>query len=210
MKEYRLLKFYKAFMRFIKKFANLILLIIIFFLLTKLFYNNKIINKTNNRANERIRALEYTIKDLKQYNLFSIEVENQILNECLIRNQENEILKLDNVIKNETIVFRIFENSCRPCIEENLLNISNLAKNKNVIILGSFYNFASYNFFAKQNKLLKCYMTNKILFKNQLERFEIMYYFIINEEMEVSKIHVPLNNDSNYTTEYLSIINKIP
>ncbi|MFP4022927.1 MAG: hypothetical protein ACLFVR_00260 [Thiohalospira sp.] len=153
--------------------------------------------------------LQIKVDDLKQIRLMEIQSEKSEVDNFNIIDKNNTIKDFVEVIDDDVLIFRIFENTCLSCIEENLSALDTLVKTKPVIILGNFYNSAAYTFFKEQYNLNNCYMFESNSKINiPMETNEIMYYFLINKQMEVYKVHIPIKWDFDFTLTYLSSIDK--
>lgn len=196
-------------MSFREKVLLVLLFCIVFLAIVLICAKNQKSIQVRQEYLRNTNELQIQVDDLKQIRLMEIQSEKSEADNFKIIDKNNTIKDFIEVIEDDVLIFRIFENTCLPCIEENLAALDSLVKDKPVIILGNFYNSAAYTFFNDQYNLNNCYMlesNSKI--NTPMEADEIMYYFLINEQMEVYKVHIPIKWDFDFTLTYLSSIDK--
>ncbi len=196
-------------MNFKVKILLVLLFCILLFVIGFLYTKNQKLMQARQEYLSKMNELEFKIDDLKQIRLMEIQSEKSEVDNFKIIDKDNALKDFIGVIEDDVLILRIFENSCLPCIEENLATLDTLVNNKPIIILGNFYNYAAYTFFIEQYNLKNCYfLENNSIINTPVETNEIMYYFLINEQMEVYKVHIPIKWDFEYTLKYLTYIDR--
>lgn len=193
----------------LKKTTLLIICFIIFpTILGIILYQNTRITRANTSNFIKIENLKLELSELSYLRKIEIQSENISFANIKAVDINKDTINIKKIIKDEFLILRIFENFCSSCVEENLYAIDSLLNDKPVIILGSFYNFAAYKYFAEQYELNNCYMImdNPDLNSILTEKYKLMYYMKLSENMKTDFVHVSLKGFIHYTHDYLIIV----
>lgn len=181
------------------------IILALFVILGGYIKHKKIISKEQHNS----ARLKQKLTDIYNLKLSETQTEDASLANLKVINKDNDTLPILDVVKNNYLIYRIFTNSCSPCIEDNFNTLDTINLPFNYTIIGDFYNIASYDNFIKMHKRLDCFMLLKEdsdWKQLELEKREIMYYFLVSEDLKATKVYAPIKEEHESTVNYLEML----
>lgn len=151
-----------------------------------------------------VETYRTTLNDFYTVRQLELESTGMLLNNVFVNDLYGNRYRLKQLIDGKTLVFRFWQGSCAPCLEDNLSSIKKL-DSVPLILLANFSSTSSFKRFAKRKELSNIFMveSNKLLNSNKLEDLQYLHYFIIDNSLKTSKLIVPLMSDHKYAKAYL-------
>lgn len=190
--------------------GNIVIVFLFFIIIFSLFQNIRI--------DKEIKSIEKKVE--------IVDNRNNILKDALIEmsflftSSLPEIVKLndgtfvdfENVVLNKTVVFRFFENSCSPCVRRELSNVRNMLIKKIPIII-----IASFSSERKLKAILSEYSINTTVYNldktsfvlKECDQLSKAYYFILDENMKVNNLFIPLQSEDDLSDVYCDYVESI-
>ncbi len=199
-----------------KNFNAIIIFIILCGSLWSLFYYNSRIKSSR----DLISALQ---EDLLTHNYFQRLSKYTILDESTSLDSlkvmyiqqtisSSPFVNLSDVLKSPTLVFRISDDHCSDCLHATIKVLnekfnSNPLLKLNTVILADFSTISGLNAWVETNQfdLPLFYLTSKqnVLFSdNEMKP----YLFIFTPEGKVSSLHIPVKENMEFTSHYISFL----
>lgn len=187
-----------------KKVYSYIVMIIFFIVLLFLTY----INYDNNK---KIKLLSGEINFLTQRNQL---LKTTLFNYCIISGTINipnkifisneEFVSLSDIIKSKTVIARISQSSCNPCLKRELKYIKELEDNNiPIIIFASFSNKRSLNaLLADYNITSTVYLLERNNHLFHFDDFIRLYTFTIDNNLNVGNLFIPVQYEDELSKEY--------
>lgn len=161
---------------------------------------------------ESFRAQNQEINNIMKRNLFLLGLPEHIsLKNGTFRNWFNEEIHIDSIKKKLPLtVFRLTTNGCNKCINPQIEFINNCSRSMRdeLMIMASFGSDNEKKLYLK-DKSYECYFLDFVDNENVLSRLDALfypYYFILNEDLNISNIFFPLDKADKYTVEYLNLM----
>lgn len=181
------------------------ILILSFFLYTNIV-NNKKINKLNILTTNIVTQNELLKNSLFQNSVFN----GSDINKKFTTKDNNEIF-LSDIIKDSTLIIRIFENTCAPCMNKELSNISKLEKKGiPILILSTFTNTRALASLLNQFNINS--KTYNLKHDEHLFTFDgnsDIYVFLLTKDLKVRYLFFPVQNDKDVSSSYYQHIENI-
>lgn len=133
-----------------------------------------------------------------------------INSDMTVSDAQNNIYKLTDILSENNLILRYFENNCNTCIVEqfNLLKTcSDSLKLRNIIILATHENYIQMSRYLKT-----CHLPYKAFNINNesslsIEDIGAPYYFVIDKKsMRINDMFVPAKELPDLTIKYLSSV----
>jgi hypothetical protein len=151
---------------------------------------------------EKLNSYSSALQELSHIRTLELMSEQyQLLNITVIDSLHNQI-HLKDLINKETLVFRFWEGSCAPCLDDNFNSIK-VGNFSSKILLGTFVSFSSYKTFINKHRLDNTYMIQHSPNQCPMEEWEMLYYFTTNKDLKLSRVLVPLKGYHPYAKAYL-------
>ena len=184
-------------------FAVLFFLIILF--LTYINYNNKkkieILSQNVQLVTRQNQLLKNTLLDYSM--IFGA---GSILDTLFLTNKESVLLS--DLIKYKTVIARISEGSCNPCLKRELKHIKELEENGIPVIL-----FASFSNKRSLSSLLNEYniISEVYLLESEGHLFPFdeslrLYVFTIDKELKADNLFLPVQYEDQLSADYYQYI----
>lgn len=187
-----------------KKKRTALLTKIIVILIITYGCSETITNKQSKLKPETIQT--HRDNNISELKIFEKEAEGESFPNIKVLTVNNDTIKLSGIINNSTIVFRIYESSCAPCVEDNINTLDTINLLLNYIVIGNFYNRASFKYFAKQCSVDNCYMIldkDILMQQSNIERNQITHYFVLDTYSCASNFHAIIKGNHQHTLNYL-------
>lgn len=198
------MKYNKIIQVFLLMFASL------FFVLWMFMYvYNKRLNESNNTLMISLSNKEMMNKQLYYSYLQSIKCDASSMKSNL------KILdykyQLSETIKVPTLIFMFSKYSCHPCIERELKIIEKMEESKiPILIIGTFPTYRELLSVLSDYKITssKIAITNEDLTMNYEKEWPDMFYAVIDNNLNLDNIFIPVQHNNALSEEYSIFIKK--
>ena len=131
-----------------------------------------------------------------------VSTENKVMENIKLVGVDNTIIRICEIIKAKTLVYRFSNRSCSPCVENDIMELKKLGSTigyDNIIIISDYDNTRSLiNLISKFSMSFKCYN-----YKNNIELAidqessmkEAPFFLVINRDLEINFAHLSHEDD---------------
>lgn len=194
---------------------SILLLIYNFILLSKVnkyqdILKNKVTELSEITIKKDLQKKDFQTLENLRYKLES-DFQPIFLNKAQSISNEN-ISLLQAIGGEEKIIFYFSENSCPPCVDQelnNLKEISNRIEENNIILLASYSNKRHFNLFLKQHSLpFKAFFLNneRISFPNEMKN--IPFLTVTDSSFKPRLLFIPDKNFPEFSVQYYDVLKK--
>jgi hypothetical protein len=167
--------------------------LIISFAISLGIFHNLYTKSIKSNCDEMIESFNSQLFENKIIKQLELETNNQTINNASLFDSNYCTVNLFDLIQEETVIFRFSENSCNPCLLENIEEVRNNQKLVPTLLLGSFTSFDAYLSFIRKHNLQNVFMfvTDSSFNDLSVEHQYQLYYFIANKRKKVTNIYIP-------------------
>lgn len=201
-----------------KKLQNTLGILVILLLL----FNAIIVIKYNNEKKKYQILMEnfsvLSIKEsrqsntLKKFAIFQQNIESGLFPDIKLKEAKGKrIINFSSILKSNdpVLFFRFKETNCDACIQEAMIMLheipSSYSPSVKIVILCSYSNVRQFYAFANEEKEeFEVYNVDSLPL--YIDKLENPYFFVMNQDMRIRNIFIPLKDDSQYTKDYLKCV----
>ena len=205
-------------MLYMKSFSKFFTVALVVGLSVLLFYTFYILYLKSSRLISCIEELSsYKLIESRWKEDFnkSLHSNGSILPEINVIDQNNRKIELKNIIKDNTLVYRFSEVSCRPCVEDDIKILNELKDSiigNNLFILTDFKTPKEMQIFSKMYNLkVPIYSyPNCINLLADMDTFDRKpYYFVLDTDLKVHFTYISHSGHNMHDKYFLRIIEYI-
>jgi hypothetical protein len=166
---------------------------------------------------EDIRLYKRQISDLEisnrllKYSLFQTLIYSKDSIYSIIKTK-NEIVPLLKIIDENTLVLRLSEHSCNPCLQRELANISALEKNGiPLLLIASYSNEREFISLLREYGVKSKYLVlghDEELFSFEKNTSDL-YLFLLTPDLNINYLFFPIQTEDHLSSEYYNFIETI-
>lgn len=163
------------------------------------------LKRTIEKYDKRAFYLEEAIK------LYPLYDEMFLPNNLELRTESGDTVRISSLLtSHDMVILRISEANCISCVQmfNEILNSEMDEMINRVIYICDYSTNKKILFYKKMlNIRMPIYISMDL--KIPIEKENKPYLFVLNKDMEMSKIYFPINGESEMSREYLQIIKKM-
>lgn len=165
----------------------------------ELVKNNKLIDIVLIKKAEKLSFYRKLFKSEFKSNIAS-EFLNQIVQDTC--GNESKIISL---LDERTLFYIYSENTCTPCVEQEITLLNNYSVNNNIIIVSNYKYMRKFKLFCQlNNPRVKTYNGNCIDFLDMNNI--VSYYFVLDSKGVISDFYFPDKYSENSSEEFLNSV----
>lgn len=167
---------------------------------------------TMNKALNTIKDLlktEITQKKLVEDSLFKSIFFNGTEISKKLYTDTGEVISLDSIVNSKVLIYRIFDNSCASCINQEFNVLKEIEKSGfPIMIISTFSNFRLLKSYIKEHGIKSPVYNlkeNAYLFSFERETNDI-YYCVLDKNLNYNYLFFPIQNDKDLSLAYIQYI----
>lgn len=189
-----------------------ILLLINMLLLLNYYICNKNIKQERRLCNNKIDALFYESTLLRENLLLSIQDVCILPEKTIVYTESGDSTTLDKIKQNKkSLILRYSYLSCQPCVDNIIANIKQFVEENDtleVLLLSNYQCKKDLRNFKRINTIFTEVYNIKHL-DISLEKENVPYMFIIDENMNIFNFFIPRKEIPELTKQYLQRVKRI-